>query len=153
MSDEALLTRIDEQAEEIKRLKDELETRQAQLRETGAALLDESCLRINAQRDLKRVVAERDKAREDCGHQRATAEYLRSELSNWIKLKRADADALAIEQERVQRVRALADEWESEYGPGSKKAEVFGPQSVTIETAVRLIRVSLADSKKEAGGG
>jgi hypothetical protein len=45
---------------------------------------------------------------------------------------------------KVARVEAMAEEWLSEFGPASELENVMGQQSVTIATAVRLIRAALA---------
>ena len=65
-----------------------------------------------------------------CGQDAATIERLREQLA-----KAEDA---------VERIEHLAIQWARDAGPGSRAADVFGPQKVSVEYAVREIRAALA---------
>jgi len=47
------------------------------------------------------VVAERDQAREECGHEKAMRKYMSEELSGWIKRYTAAASALEAHRRRT----------------------------------------------------
>jgi hypothetical protein len=79
-----------------------------------------------------------------------------TELWNLRQLARADVAYLLAElrkaREALGRVDALADKWEAGYGPGTRKAEVFGPQKVSIEFAVKSIRAAVAAANGDGNG-
>ncbi len=93
--------------------------------------------------DLDRVIAERDKAREECGYEKRMREAQRKELDQFVRLKRereAERDALAA---TVQRVRGLADEWEH----GEYSATEVEPG---IAYCAGLLRAALDGTGEEA---
>ncbi len=49
--------------------------------------------------------------------------------------------------EALARVEALADEWESQAGPGTRAEEVFGLQKVSVGFAVKSIRTAVTAAK------
>lgn len=53
-------------------------------------------------------------------------------------------------QDKLARVEGVCDEWEMNAGPGTRAAEVYGPQKVSVEFAVKSIRAAVADA---TGGG
>jgi DNA repair exonuclease SbcCD ATPase subunit len=75
----------------------DLEERDRQVREET---------RAESEKEITRLVAERDKAREECGHEKAMRASIREEMYRWIEAARtAEAKVSAIE--------ALAERWVS----------------------------------------
>lgn len=67
---------------------------------------------------------------------RGVAEYSASQCESL-------AGRLRLAWDRLDAVRALADEWEREFGEGTEAWRVFGPQTVSVPFAVKSIRRAL----------
>ena len=63
-----------------------------------------------------------------------------SDIDYLLTLARKQAAAL-------EAIAELTDGWEMNAGPGTRAAEVFGPQQVSVEFAVRSIRAALKATK------
>lgn len=93
--------------------------------------------------DEEGLFAERDSLRAEVERERAARNNARHARDLWIEAGIALKIRAETAEAKVARVEAMADEWLTEFGPASELENVMGQQSVTIATAVRLIRAAL----------
>lgn len=102
--------------------------------------------------NLPDLDAIQDRAREFTRLQNGGGNY--SELDTAAYRSQSDVPALLAYardlEARVGRVEALADGWLEDYGPGSRAAEILGPQKVSIKFAVGKIRAALTATEGQA---